>query len=121
MRKAPATSGGASPRATLRAGPENNGRPRRLAFQVRGLTGGEPGGRACGNAEKHLSPAGNGREGSGALHGVANEAQVLKHLGGGARWRRGTLRDRAGLGRMVKAPEAMRPRVEHVEIIMVGL
>ncbi len=34
VRNAPATRGGASPRATLRAGPENSGRPRRFAFHV---------------------------------------------------------------------------------------
>src|SRR5438270_849543 len=34
VRKAPAKRGGARPRATLRAGPENNGRPRWFAFQV---------------------------------------------------------------------------------------
>src|SRR5579872_981774 len=46
-----------------------------------GLTGGEPGGDEGGGAENHLSPAGNRGEGGGALHGIADEAEVSSGIG----------------------------------------
>ena len=89
---------------------ESFGEPDAQPAKWRQLLSREPRGSQGGGAEKNLSPARDGGEGGGALHGVANEAQIFKDLGGGARrcGNRGT-----SLGRTVKAPEAMRPRVEH--------
>src|SRR5450631_1956882 len=118
VRNAPATSGGANPRITLRAGPENNGRPRRFAFQVqdskpiatarRPSASGQPRSRHCSPAQKNLSPARDRRKSRGALHGVANEAQVFEHLGSRTRRRGGSM-----FRRTSKAPNAMRPRLKH--------
>ena len=41
----------------------------------------EPGGGQRGCAEDDLSPAGDGGEGGGALHGVANKAEVGGGIG----------------------------------------
>src|SRR5713101_4628263 len=46
-----------------------------------GLAGGEPGGGERGEAEDDLSPTGDGGEGGGALHGIANEAKVGGGIG----------------------------------------
>ena len=134
MRKAPATRGGASPRATLRAGPENKrqaaavrfpgageqsdgggkkafGEPDAQPGEVRNLLGGQPGRGEGGKAEKHVSPAGDGCERGGALHGVANEAEVLENFRGGAQRRARSLL--GGTLRAREAPDAMRSRLEH--------
>ena len=89
-------SGGNRPRATLRPGPVKSGRPRRLAFQR--LVRSEPGGgqRCC--AEDDLSPAGDGGEGGGALHGVADEAEVGGGIGGEIRREAGGRRMRGAMG-----------------------
>ncbi len=104
VRKAPATRGGARPRATLRAGPENKreaaavrfpgtgeksdgdgektfGEPDAQPGEWRSLAGGDHSGGDGGRAEDDVSPAGNGGEGGGALHGVANEAEVVGQIG----------------------------------------
>ncbi len=52
------------------------------------LTSGDCSGDDGRRAEKNLSPTGDGGEGRGALHGVANEAKVCEDFGGGARGRR---------------------------------
>ena len=68
--------------------------------------GGQPCCRQGGCAEDDLSPAGDGGEGGGALHGVANEAEV----GGGVR---GQSRDRRGA---VGAAKTAMVRVGHSRI-----
>ena len=77
---------------------------------------GEPCSATGGGAEQNLSPARDGCKGGGSLHGVANEAQVLENFRGGPRRRR---RDAIVFGRTVEAPDAMRPRVKHLDIVIV--
>ena len=46
-----------------------------------GLAGGKPGGAESGEAENYQSPTGDRGESGGALHGVADEAQIVDRIG----------------------------------------
>src|SRR5205814_4712342 len=69
----------------------------------------EPGSNEGGGAENDLSPTGDGGEGGGALHGVANEAEISGGIGvRGGHWH--------GVRRAVGAAEgSVLARVEHYE------
>ena len=79
--------------------------PRELGYLARGQRGGDE----CSDAEKHSAPTRDGGERGGALHGVADEAQILCQIGGqtgsGARLR--------GPSGAMEAAKAVRARVEH--------
>ena len=70
----------------------------------------QPGGEESCNSKKNLAPAGNCGECGGALHGIANKAQIFGHIGGKDRGARLT----PGLRGAVKAPGAMGSRIQHV-------
>lgn len=70
----------------------------------------EPGGSDGGDAEKNRSPSGDGSEGRGAFHGIADEAKVIKDFGDGTRRAGGNM-----LLRTMETTEAVRPRVEHAD------
>ena len=74
------------------------------------LCGGERVRRPARYAQDDLSPAGDGGEGGGALHGVADEAEV----GGGIGGRSGACSGR-GVRGAVRAAEAVVARVGHCE------
>ena len=136
VRNAPATRGGASPRATLRAGPENSGRPRRFAFHVQvssaiamarspspSHTRSHANELSCRAASvaaasavtpirtcPHPDTAVNAAR---SLHCVADESQVVcdvrSHVAPGVPRQRSS--------RTPKSPEPVRPRIKHTDSI----
>ena len=62
-------------------GEQTFAQPNAKPGESRRLARGKPGSAESGEAENHLSPAGNGGERCGALHGVTDEAQIADGVG----------------------------------------